>query len=64
MSRYHVALVALDAAPRARQSNYLEPFHSMMAGSVKRALGDLFGLSNFGVNITVLPPGAVSVCTP
>ena len=31
-----------------------------MAGRVKRPLGDLFGLTNFGVNLTVVPPGAVS----
>lgn len=32
----------------------------MMAGRIKRPLGDLFGLTNFGVNLTVLPPGSVS----
>ena len=31
-----------------------------MAGRVKRPLGDLFGLRNFGVNLTRLCPGAVS----
>ena len=31
-----------------------------MAGREKRPLGDLFGLSNFGVNLTRLAPGAVS----
>lgn len=31
-----------------------------MAGREKRALGDLFGLTNFGVNLTRLHPGAVS----
>ena len=31
-----------------------------MAGRVKRLLGDLFGLASFGVNLTRLPPGAVS----
>lgn len=55
-----VALVALDAAPRTKPSNYPEPFRSMMDGRVKRALGDVFGLQNFGVNITVVPPGRVS----
>lgn len=29
-------------------------------GREKRSLGDLFGLSNFGVNLTRLPPGAAS----
>ena len=31
-----------------------------MAGREKRPLGDLFGLSNFGVNLTRLLPGACS----
>jgi uncharacterized cupin superfamily protein len=31
-----------------------------MAGRQKRVLGELFGLMNFGVNLTTLQPGAVS----
>jgi uncharacterized cupin superfamily protein len=31
-----------------------------MAGRNKRPLGDLFGLRNFGVNLTRLAPGAIS----
>jgi uncharacterized cupin superfamily protein len=31
-----------------------------MAGRVKRPLGDLFGLTSFGVNLTRLAPNAVS----
>jgi len=57
------ALVALhveDAPPRTKPSNYPEPFASMMTGRLKRPLGDLFGLSNFGVNLTRLAPNAVS----
>jgi uncharacterized cupin superfamily protein len=54
------ALVAVEAAPRTQPSNYPEPFASLMAGRVKRPLGDLFGLKSFGVNMTLLPPGAVS----
>src|SRR5689334_12044659 len=55
-----VALVAAQAAPRTRATNYPEPFASRMAGREKRPLGDLFGLSNFGVNLTRLVPGACS----
>src|SRR5262245_25272217 len=55
-----VALLAADAPARAFRSNYPEPFASRMAGRVKRPLGDLFGLTNFGVNLTRLTPGAVS----
>lgn len=54
------AIVALSAPPRTKPSNYPEPFASRMAGREKRALGDLFGLSNFGVNLTRLVPGAGS----
>ena len=53
------AIAALEAPARAR-SNYPEPFASRMAGREKRPLGDLFGLTNFGVNLTRLAPGAMS----
>lgn len=53
-------VVAADAPTRAKASNYPEPFATRMAGRVKRPLGDLFGLTNFGVNLTRLVPGAVS----
>src|SRR5262249_32618078 len=55
-----VALVALDVPPRARPTTYPEPFAARMAGRVKRALGEPFGLGHFGVNLTRLAPGAVS----
>lgn len=59
-SRKPVAIVAAEAAARTKPSNYPEPFASRMAGRTKRPLGDLFGLVNFGVNLTRLAPGAVS----
>ncbi len=55
-----VALVAAEAPPRTKPSNYPEPFASMVAGREKRPLGDLFGLTNFGVNLTTMKPGAIS----
>jgi len=55
-----VALLAADAPLRTKPSNYPEPFFSRMAGRQKRPLGDLFGLANFGVNLTRLAPHAVS----
>jgi uncharacterized cupin superfamily protein len=55
-----IAVVAANAAPRAKPSVYPEPFASRMSGREKRALGDLFGLKNFGVNLTRLSPGSVS----
>jgi uncharacterized cupin superfamily protein len=59
-TRTPIAIVALNAPPRTRPSIYPEPFASRMAGREKRPLGDLFGLSNFGVNLTRLAPGAIS----
>lgn len=55
-----IAIVAAEAAPRTRPSVYPEPFAAQMAGRLKRPLGDLFGLTNFGVNLAVLQPKAVS----
>ena len=55
-----VALLAADVPPRAKLSNYPEPFFSRMKGRDKRPLGDLFGLVNFGVNLTRLKPGGSS----
>ncbi|MEO8410188.1 MAG: cupin domain-containing protein [Propionivibrio sp.] len=54
------AITAAEAALRTRPSFYPEPFASMMAGREKRGLGDLFGLTNFGVNLTRIAPGGVS----
>ena len=55
-----IAIDAKDAPPRTKPSNYPEPFASRMSGRVKHPLGDLFGLTNFGVNLTRLAPNAVS----
>ena len=55
-----VALIASEAPARTKPSNYPEPFASRMQGRVKQPLGDLFGLTNFGVNLTRLAPKAVS----
>ena len=54
------AIIAAEAPPRAKPSIYPELYASMMRGREKRPLGDLFGLTNFGVNLTRLAPGAVS----
>jgi uncharacterized cupin superfamily protein len=53
-------ILAADAPPKAKQSNYPEPFATRMSGRLKRPLGDLFGLTNFGVNHTRLAPGAAT----
>jgi uncharacterized cupin superfamily protein len=54
------AIRATDAPARIKRSNYPEPFASRMAGRSKHPLGDVFGLANFGVNLTRLAPGAMS----
>lgn len=60
MPNAYPAILAIDAPPRTKPSNYPEPFASRVAARVKRPLGDLFGLKNFGVNLTTLPPHAES----
>lgn len=57
--------VAANEVPaRQRLSNYpaaiLAQVSAQLQGRQKRALGDHFGLRNFGVNLTRLAPGAVS----
>src|ERR1700688_4221534 len=54
------AILASEAPPRSKQTNYPEPFASRVAGRIKRPLGDIFGLRNFGVNFARLAPGATS----
>lgn len=55
-----IAVFALDVPPRKKPSNYPEPFASRIAGREKHPLGELFGISNFGVNLTRLIPNAGS----
>jgi uncharacterized cupin superfamily protein len=55
-----VALVAADVPPRKSKSAYPEQFVSRLRDRRKRPLGDQFGLTIFGVNLTTLPPGAMS----
>jgi uncharacterized cupin superfamily protein len=55
-----IAVTATDVPARSKPSVYPEPFASRMAGREKRQLGDQFGLTNFGVNLTRLAPNAVS----
>lgn len=60
MSSVPTAVVASAVPPRVKRSVYPEPFASLMAGREKSVLGDLFGLTNFGVNLTRLKPGGLS----
>lgn len=46
--------------PARRGSGYPAPFDGPCAGRSKHALGDAFGLADFGANLVTLPPGAWS----
>lgn len=53
----------LDPATLAAQTgatDYPQPFRAQVAGRHRVVLGDPLGLSNFGVNLTRLAPGASS----
>lgn len=54
-----IAWVAADV-PARTSSNYPPVFAERVAGRRKQALGDLFGLRSFGVNLTTLAPGSQS----
>lgn len=60
MTTTPIALDAAEIPPRAGGSAYPSPFDRRVEGRVKRRLGNAFGLSNFGVNLTELAPGAES----
>lgn len=55
-----VALFAADTPPRARLTTYPDHLAKAFAKRTKHPLGDLFGLRNFGVNLTRLAPGGIS----
>ncbi len=55
-----IAVKSKDVATRAKPSNYPAPFAVLMEGREKRQLGEIFGLKNFGVNLTHLKPNAKS----
>ncbi|MFD2174427.1 cupin domain-containing protein [Rhodobacter lacus] len=50
----------LARAPVKTGSIYPAPYAQMMAGRSSQRLGDLAGLTQFGVNIVTLEPGAVA----
>jgi len=53
-----LAVVAAELPERPKPN--FGPFTARLSGRQKRVLGDVFGLTNFGVNLTRLPPGAIS----
>ena len=54
------AVEARSVPSRSVRTVYPQPFAAMFEGRDKKALGNVFGLTNFGVNLTRLAPGAIS----
>ncbi len=52
--------IDVKSAPERRGSSYPAPFNEMAKDRIKQALGSQAGLTDFGVNLTRLPPGAWS----
>ncbi len=49
--------IQIDAVPDRKGVGYPEPFATLSAHRLRRKLGEAGGLTDFGVNITRLPPG-------
>ena len=60
MAEARPAAVVAMAVPARTGTIYPPEYAGPLKGREKRALGDLFGLDQFGVNLTVLQPGASS----
>ena|ERR1039458_4028240 len=54
------AIEAVSAPARAPVLTFPEPLASLMKDRIRHPLGTHFGITNFGVNLTYLPPGSVS----
>ena len=54
-----IKLIASSVEPRTK-SVYPEPYSTMMEGRAKRALGNVFGIQKYGVNLTTIRPGGQS----
>ena len=52
--------IDLDTVEAKTGSTYPEPYASQMGGRAFQALGDAAGLTQFGVNLVTMPPGAIS----
>ncbi|MFY0679327.1 MAG: cupin domain-containing protein [Thalassovita sp.] len=52
--------IKADSLPASIGTLYPPPHHTHSKSRIKRALGNAFGLDQFGVNQTVLPPGTWS----
>lgn len=52
--------IDITSIPERKGSNYPAPFHLQAGERVRQRLGDFGGLTDFGVNLMRLPPGAWS----
>ena len=52
--------IDIAAITERRGTSYPSRFHAVVAGRARRALGDAGGLTQFGVNLTRLEPGAAT----
>jgi uncharacterized cupin superfamily protein len=55
MPKIDIASLPIDIG-----TNYPEPFHKAVIGRSRKRVGNAVGLSQFGVNLTTLKPGAWS----
>lgn len=53
-------LINPDKVPDSKGSNYPQVFQQLVAGRIKKRLGNAAGLTNFGVNLVSLKPGSCS----
>ena len=52
--------IDLAAVPERKGSGYPPPFYAPCAERVRQSLGNTGGLTDFGVNLMLLPPGTWS----
>ena len=49
--------ITIDTVPKRKGVGYPPPFSEPSADRIRQRLGDAAGLSDFGINLTQLPPG-------
>src|SRR5258708_13766508 len=52
--------IGIDNLKTDSMTGYPEPFRQIVLGRVRKRLGNAVGLTQFGVNLTTLKPGAAS----
>jgi uncharacterized cupin superfamily protein len=57
---FPTALAASEAPARPKPAQYPAPLAIAIENREKRSLGDLFGITNFGINLTRILPGGCS----